>query len=103
MTLGRDCLLVSQVGLAGSTKVGNQVTLAGQVGVAGHLTIGDGAIVTAQTGVMSDVEPKAVVFGSPARPHREAMKLQAILSKLPEIYDAVKGKLPRKEDARAKG
>jgi len=88
--IGRNCLIVSQSGIAGSSRLGNQVTLAGQVGVAGHLTIGDGAIVTAQTGVMSDVDPQSVVFGSPARPHREGMKLQALLSRLPEMYEALK-------------
>ncbi|HBL18973.1 MAG: UDP-3-O-(3-hydroxymyristoyl)glucosamine N-acyltransferase [Elusimicrobia bacterium GWA2_69_24] len=106
VTLGRNCLLISQVGVAGSTRVGNQVILAGQAGIAGHLTIGDGAVVTAQTGVMSDVAPKSIVFGSPARPHREAMKLQAIFSKLPEIYEAfrqLKAKVSGKETLHAEG
>lgn len=88
--LGRDCVVVSQTGVAGSTIVGNNVILAGQAGVAGHLSIGDGAIITAQTGVMSDVPPKAVLFGSPGRPHREAFKLQALLGRLPELFDKVK-------------
>jgi UDP-3-O-[3-hydroxymyristoyl] glucosamine N-acyltransferase len=81
---------VAQVGISGSTKIGNQVTLAGQVGVVGHLTIGDNAVIAAQSGIMNNVEPGAVLFGSPARPHRETMKIQAILSKLPELYDTVK-------------
>lgn len=89
--IGRNCFVVSQVGIAGSTQVGNQVILAGQAGLVGHITIGDGAVITAQTGVMGDVEPKAILFGSPARPHREAMKLQALLNKLPEMYETLKG------------
>ncbi|HVE13149.1 MAG TPA: UDP-3-O-(3-hydroxymyristoyl)glucosamine N-acyltransferase [Elusimicrobiota bacterium] len=104
--IGRNCIIVSQTGIAGSTRIGNLVTLAGQVGVAGHLVIGDGAIVTAQTGVMSNVEPKAIVFGSPARPHREAMKLQALLSRLPEMYDALKelgGRRKKKEEPHVQG
>jgi UDP-3-O-[3-hydroxymyristoyl] glucosamine N-acyltransferase len=88
--VGRDCVLVSQTGVAGSTVVGNNVILAGQAGVAGHLTIGDGSIVTAQTGVMSDVPPKSVLFGSPGRPHREAFKLQALFTRLPELFEKVK-------------
>ncbi|TBR23308.1 UDP-3-O-(3-hydroxymyristoyl)glucosamine N-acyltransferase [bacterium] len=90
VTTGRNCLIISQVGVAGSTRIGHQVVLAGQAGIAGHISIGDGAVVTAQTGVMSDVSPKAILFGSPARPHREAMKLQALFSKLPEMYEAFK-------------
>src|SRR5206468_12033498 len=69
--IGKTCIIVRQVGISGSTKIGNQVTLAGQVGLVGHITIGDGAVIAAQSGVISDVEPKAVLFGSPARPHRE--------------------------------
>jgi UDP-3-O-[3-hydroxymyristoyl] glucosamine N-acyltransferase len=88
--IGKNCLIVAQVGISGSTKIGNQVTLAGQVGITGHLTVGDNVVVAAQSGVMNNVEPGSVLFGSPARPHREAMKLQAIFGKLPEIYDAVK-------------
>lgn len=87
---GKNCLIVAQVGVSGSTQIGRQVTLAGQAGIVGHVKIGDGAVIAAQSGVMGDVEPKAMVFGSPARPHREAMKLQALLGKLPEIYDAFK-------------
>lgn len=90
VTTGRDCLIISQVGVAGSVKLGHRVVLAGQAGIAGHLSIGDGAVVTAQTGVMSDVPPKAVLFGSPGRPHREAFKLQALFSRLPELFDKVK-------------
>jgi len=88
--IGKNCIIVSQVGVSGSTKIGNQVTLAGQAGIIGHLTIGDGAIITAQSGVINDVEPKAVLFGSPARPHREGLKIQALLGKLPEIYETLK-------------
>lgn len=88
--LGRDCVIVSQAGIAGSTVVGNNVILAGQAGVAGHLNIGDGSVVTAQSGVMSDVPAKSVLFGSPGRPHREAFKLQALYGRLPELFDKVK-------------
>lgn len=88
--VGRDAVLVSQTGVAGSTVVGNNAVLAGQAGIAGHLKIGDGAVITAQTGVMSDVAPKAILFGSPGRPHREAFKLQALYGRLPELFDKVK-------------
>ena len=88
--IGTNCLIVSQVGIAGSTKVGNNVILGGQVGVVGHVAIGDGAIIAAQTGIMNDVAPGEVLFGSPARPLKLTLKLQALYGKLPEIYDVVK-------------
>jgi UDP-3-O-[3-hydroxymyristoyl] glucosamine N-acyltransferase len=88
--IGRDSVVVSQVGIAGSTTVGRNVVLAGQAGVAGHLSIGDGAVIAAQTGVMSDVPAKTILFGSPGRPHREAFKLQALYGRLPEIVERLK-------------
>ena len=88
--IGRGCLIVAQAGVAGSTTIGDFVVIGGQVGIAGHLHIGDGVQMAAQSGIMSDIEKGQIVFGSPARPHREALKLQAIYGKLPEIYAALK-------------
>jgi len=88
--IGKNCLIVSQVGIAGSSTLGDYVVLGGQVGMAGHIKVGDKVQVGAQSGLMSDVEPGKVMFGSPARPHREAFKLQALMSRLPELFDAVK-------------
>jgi UDP-3-O-[3-hydroxymyristoyl] glucosamine N-acyltransferase len=88
--IGRDCVVVAGAGIAGSSNIGNNVVLAGQAGIVGHITIGDGCVVTAQSGVMSDTPPKTTVFGSPARPHREGMKLQALYGRLPELFDRLK-------------
>jgi UDP-3-O-[3-hydroxymyristoyl] glucosamine N-acyltransferase len=85
VTVGQDCLLVAQVGVSGSTRVGNRVILAGQVGVVGHLAIGDGAIVGAQSGVGADLPAGATVSGSPAFDHRDWLRAQASLRKLPEL------------------
>ena len=53
--VGPLSLLVSQVGISGSTKLGMGVVVAGQAGIVGHLTIGDGARIAAQSGVGSDL------------------------------------------------
>ena len=83
--VGDHSVLVAQAGVAGSTMVGSKVILAGQVGVAGHLIIGDGAVVGAQAGVTKNVPPATFVSGFPAAPHREAVKSQALVSRLPEL------------------
>jgi UDP-3-O-[3-hydroxymyristoyl] glucosamine N-acyltransferase len=83
--VGRDTLLCSQVGLAGSSHIGKNVILAGQVGVAGHCTIGDGAIATAQSGIPSDVAPGAVVSGYPAIENRQWLRSVAVFNRLPEM------------------
>jgi UDP-3-O-[3-hydroxymyristoyl] glucosamine N-acyltransferase len=66
--IGRACVIVSQVGISGSTVLEDQVVLAGQAGVAGHLRIGTGSRIAAQAGVMADVPPQSSLVGSPAQP-----------------------------------
>lgn len=83
--LGRDCFVVAQVGIAGSTVVGDGARLGGQVGIAGHLEIGDGASLGAQSGVMSNIPEGETWSGSPARPHREWLRASSAFYKLPEL------------------
>ncbi len=85
VVIGHDTVLAGQVGIAGSTRIGDRVTLAGQVGVAGHLTVGDDAVATAQTGIPSSVEAGALVSGSPAIDNRTWLKASAVFPRLPEL------------------
>lgn len=88
--IGANCALAAQVGLAGGVKVGSRVILAGQVGIANQAKIGNGAIASAKAGIHSDVEPGAIVSGSPAIPHKLYIKAAAIYNRLPEIYQTLK-------------
>jgi UDP-3-O-[3-hydroxymyristoyl] glucosamine N-acyltransferase len=84
--IGKNCLILAQVCIAGSTRIGDGVILAGQAIVSDHLTIGDNTVVMGKTGVMSDLGPNQVVFGHTARPRITAMKIEALLGKLPEMH-----------------
>lgn len=83
--VGRNCILVAQVGIAGSTTLGDGVVLAGQVGVAGHIHIGDGCRIGAKSGVGQDVPPKQDLSGIPVMPHGTFLRASAITPKLPEM------------------
>lgn len=83
--IGKRCIVMAQVGLAGSTVVEDDVMLAGQAGLAGHLTVGCGARVAAQAGVIGDVPAGSTVSGYPARPHREVLRQAAALRRLTRI------------------
>jgi UDP-3-O-[3-hydroxymyristoyl] glucosamine N-acyltransferase len=85
VSLGEHCLLVAQVGVAGSTKVGHNTTLAGQVGIAGHLKIGNHVTIAAQSGVMHDVPDGDKWLGAPAQPDRQAKRQMIALHRLPEL------------------
>jgi UDP-3-O-[3-hydroxymyristoyl] glucosamine N-acyltransferase len=88
--IGRHNLLVSQVGIAGSSSTGDYVVMAGQVGVADHVHIGDKAVLGAQAGVHKDIPPGWRVLGAPARPERDAKVILLSLDKLPELRQDVR-------------
>ena len=82
VTIGRHCIIVSQVGVSGSTELGDFVAAGGQAGITGHLKIGMGAQIAAQSGVMNDVPAGERWGGSPARPMRDWFRSHAALDKL---------------------
>ena len=95
--VGRLCLLMAQVGVAGSSRVEDGAILAGQVGIAGHLTVGAGARLAAQAGVISDVPAGETWGGYPARPHRESLKASAALFKLSDMMKRIERLLSQGE------
>ena len=85
VVIGEDSILCAQVGISGSTKIGSNVTLAGQVGVVDHIEIGDNVLVGAQAGVTHRLPGNQGYVGSPAMPHREFLRVNAVFSRLPEM------------------
>ncbi len=92
--LGAHSIVIAQVGVAGSTRIGKGVTLAGQAGINGHIRIGDGATIAAQAGVFGDVPAGATYSGYPARPHRDALRVQAAINRLPALLRQLRGDRP---------
>ncbi|MDA8132191.1 MAG: UDP-3-O-(3-hydroxymyristoyl)glucosamine N-acyltransferase [Elusimicrobia bacterium] len=84
--IGRNCLIMAQAAIAGSTEVGDNAIIGGQAGISDHVKIGENSAVMARTGIMSDLSPGQVVFGHIGRPRIQAMKIEALLSKLPEMH-----------------
>jgi len=88
--IGEGCAIAAQAGLAGAVKVGRRVVIGGQVGIADHLTIGDGVQAGAQSGITADLEPGAVVFGTPAMPLKRFFKIAALWQRLPEMRQTLR-------------
>lgn len=80
--IGTACIIMAQVGIAGSTVVEDDVVLAGQAGLADHLVVRRGARVAAQAGVIGDIPTGATVSGYPARDHRTVLRQAAALGRL---------------------
>jgi UDP-3-O-[3-hydroxymyristoyl] glucosamine N-acyltransferase len=90
VVVGEHSLLVAQVGVSGSSRLGRGVVLAGQVGVADHVTIGDGVIAGAQAGIPSSLPAGEKVLGTPARPIWQAKRIVVAEARLPELLQRVR-------------
>jgi UDP-3-O-[3-hydroxymyristoyl] glucosamine N-acyltransferase len=80
--LGRCCVVVAQVGIAGSTILEDFVQVGGQAAMAGHLRIGQGSQIGAQAGVISDAPAGSVLLGSPAQSRTEFFRQVATLKRM---------------------
>ena len=88
--LGEDCILVAFTGLAGSVTLERGVVMAAQSGVKDHVRIGARSVVAGRGGVLKDLPPGSFVSGFPARNHREEMRHQGALRRVPDLLDRVK-------------
>lgn len=89
VTVGRHCLLCSQVGISGSTRLEDYVVLGGQAGVGGHITLGKGMKAGGQAGITSDVAPGGFVNGTPAIPYLLERKIAVLQQRLPDLFKRV--------------
>jgi UDP-3-O-[3-hydroxymyristoyl] glucosamine N-acyltransferase len=87
--VGEHSIIVAQSGISGSTNVGNRVVIAGQSGVVGHINIGDNSIIAAKSGVAKSLPPNSKVFGYPARPIEKTRRINACLTRLPDLFKLV--------------
>ncbi|MBN1437735.1 MAG: UDP-3-O-(3-hydroxymyristoyl)glucosamine N-acyltransferase [Sedimentisphaerales bacterium] len=88
--IGKNCILVAQAGIAGSSVLGNFVILAGQVGLGDHVNIGDGVQVGAQAGIHRDIAAGEKVVGSPALPVKTFFRQIKHISNLSEMARELK-------------
>ena len=90
VVVGRHCIVVAQVGISGSTELEDYVTVGGQAGLIGHIKVGEGAMVGARSGVTKSVAGKTVVAGYPAMPHGLWKRMQALMQKLPQMFQRLR-------------
>jgi UDP-3-O-[3-hydroxymyristoyl] glucosamine N-acyltransferase len=88
--VGAQSMMAALVGVAGSTRIGKGVWIGGQAGLINQLEISDGARLAVAAKVMRDVGTGETMSGHPARPHREDLRRQANLSRLPKLMERVK-------------
>ncbi len=90
VVLGQDCVIVSQSGIAGSTRLGDRVVMGAQAGSVGHIRIGDDVMLGARAGVAGELPEAGVYSGAPAIAHREWLKSVVASKSLPELRQKVR-------------
>jgi UDP-3-O-[3-hydroxymyristoyl] glucosamine N-acyltransferase len=84
VVIGRNCILVGQVGISGSTVLEDFVVMGGQSGTVGHITIGAGAQVGGNSGVAESIPRGERWGGTPAKPLRSWAREIALMKRLAE-------------------
>ena len=96
VVIGHNCrigphnMIISQVGIAGSTTTGQYVVMAGQVGVNGHLDIPDNVRIGAQAGVLNNPQPNTEILGTPAMEASQAKRVILSTMHLPDLIKRVR-------------
>ena len=67
-------MIAGQVGFAGSSSIGNNVSIGGQAGISGHLKIGNNVKIGGGSGVIKDIQDNSIVMGYPAVPLKDFIK-----------------------------
>jgi UDP-3-O-[3-hydroxymyristoyl] glucosamine N-acyltransferase len=88
--IGPHCLLVAQVGVAGSTNLGHHCVVGGQVGIVGHVNIGNNVMIAAQAGVINSVGDNKVILGAPAIDANIGKRAYSTIQYLPDMRQGIK-------------
>ena len=82
VVIGRNCVIVAQTGISGSTELGDFVVMGGQSGTVGHIRIGSGAQIAGSSHPTHDVPPGARMGGTPSKPLKLWARELALIKRL---------------------
>lgn len=87
--VGENSVIAAQAGIAGSAKIGVGNVIGGQTGIAGHITIADNVMIAGRSGVHSNLAAYSVVAGSPQRDYQKWLRIEAVISHLPQLRETL--------------
>jgi UDP-3-O-[3-hydroxymyristoyl] glucosamine N-acyltransferase len=90
VSIGEHNLIVSQTGIAGSTKTGHHVIMGGQCGVVGHLEIASGTMLATRSGVSKSIDKAGAYGGSPVMPLADYNRWQVLLRNVEMLTKKIK-------------
>lgn len=91
--VGRHVVMAAQVGLSGGVVVEDYAVLGGQAGIGDRARIGARVKLGGQAGLLPGkyLAPDMAYWGTPARPLREELGRQALVSRLPKLVEEISG------------
>ena len=88
--IGSHCLLVAQVGIAGSATLGHHCVVGGQAGIVGHINIGNNVMIAAKAGVINNIPDGKAVLGAPAIEANQGKRAYSVIQYLPEMRQNIR-------------
>lgn len=88
--IGKDVIIIAQVAVAGSCKIGDRAVLAGGAMVSDHVNVGKDVVIEGMAGVMQDIPDAQAQAGIPALGARAWFKQVAHVRRLPKLNDEMK-------------
>lgn len=90
VVIGEHTVIAAQTGISGSTKLGRQCAVGGQVGFVGHIEIAERTTIGAKSGIPKSItKPGTTYFGYPAHELRRQLRIEAVISQLPELLTQI--------------
>ncbi len=80
--IGKNNIIISQSGVAGSAKTGSNVVLGGQAGIIGHIEIADFVMIATRGGVSKSLTKPGKYAGGPVMTLAEHNRQQVHLRKI---------------------
>lgn len=89
VVVGRDCLLCGQVGIAGSSRIGDRVVLGGKVGVVDNIIVGNDVVAGAGSLISSNAPAGRALMGMPAVRMDQNIAIYKAQRRLPRLAEQV--------------
>jgi UDP-3-O-[3-hydroxymyristoyl] glucosamine N-acyltransferase len=87
--IGKHTAIAAMTGMAGTTIIGDYVQVGGQAAFKGHVTVGSRVVIAGASHIWGNIPDGMMVSGRPARAHRDELRGQALLRKLPKLFARV--------------
>ena len=88
--IGSDCVIVAQVGIAGSTRIGRGVMIGGAASLKDHITVGDGSRIAGRAVVGNSLPPGSQVSGFPAVPVKRYARFTHFYKNFDEYWEKLR-------------